>query len=171
MAALAGLLASPGFAQDSKGADSVQSDQRIEKLRTCRGLTDPAARLTCFDSFASELLAAADQGELRIMDREAVQKTKRRLFGFALPDLGIFGDDDDEPEIDMLETTITTVSNTGGSNWVLSTPEGGVWQIRNAPFAFRDPKPGQKVVFKRASLGSYFIRVNGQTGVKGNRIR
>ena len=167
LASVATLSAAPAAAQDGKAANT---DKRIETLRACRVTTDPAARLACFDTVSADLVAAAAKGELRIMDREAVQKTKRRLFGFALPDLGLFGDDDDEPEMDMLETTIASVSNGGGSNWTFTTPEGGTWQIRNAPFSFRDPKKGDKVVFKRAALGAYFIRVNGQTGVKGKRI-
>jgi hypothetical protein len=32
-------------------------------------------------------------------------------------------------------------------------------------------KPGDKVEFKKAALGSYFIRINGAIGVKGRRIR
>jgi len=167
VAALAlGACTAPLHAQDG---NTGSADKRIETLRQCRAIAEPGARLACYDAAGAELVAAADRGELRIMDKEAVQKTKRRLFGFALPDLGLFGDDD-EPEMDMLETTITTVQNLGRSDWAFSTPEGGIWRIDNAPFSFRDPKPGDKVVFKRAALGSYFIRINDRLGVKGRRV-
>lgn len=166
------MCGAPLLAQDKAGDKAGGGAQSIEAFRSCRAITDPAARLACFDTAAGDLVAAVDRGEVRVMDKDAVQKTKRRLFGFALPDLGIFGDgdDDDEPEMDMLETTITSVANRGGSNWTFSTPEGGTWEIRNAPFSFRDPKPGDKVVFKRAALGSYFIRINDRIGVKGRRV-
>lgn len=66
------------------------------------------------------------------MDKDAVQKTKRRLFGFALPDLSLFGDGNNDPELEMLETTISTVARGHGSDWTLTTPEGGVRLISKA---------------------------------------
>ena len=53
-------------------------------------------RLACFDRAAGSLLAARDSGEVRVVDREEVQETRRGLFGFTLPKLGIFGAGDDE---------------------------------------------------------------------------
>jgi hypothetical protein len=159
--------AAPASAQSAR---TEPADKRIETLRQCRAIAEPAARLACFDGAAADLVAAADRGEVRVMDKAAVEKTKRRLFGFAFPDLGLFGDDDDEPEMDMLETTIATVSARGTGTWLFTTPEGGTWEIRNAPLGFRDPRVGDKVVFKRAALGSYFIRINDRIGVKGRRI-
>lgn len=161
------FIAAPATAQD-KGTEG----KHLESLRQCRSLTDAAARLACFDTATGTILAASERGELRVVDKEQMTRTRRRLFGFTLPDIGLFGGDDDkEPPMDMLETTITTVQSLGRSDWAFSTPEGGVWQISNAPFRFDPPKTGDKVVFKRAALGSYFIRINGQTGVKGRRIR
>jgi hypothetical protein len=46
-----------------------------------------------------------------------------------------------------------------------------VWEINNAPARFRPIKAGDTVIFKEASLGFYFIRINGQMGVKGKRIQ
>ena len=72
--------------------------------------------------------------------------------------------------MDLLETTITRVAPYGRSGYLITTEEGSVWQISNPPMRFNPPKSGQAVVFKRAALGSFFIRVNGQLGVKGVRI-
>ncbi|MEO1490397.1 MAG: hypothetical protein AAFR88_13335, partial [Pseudomonadota bacterium] len=35
---------------------------------------------------------------------------------------------------------------------------------------FRAPKVGDSVEFKPATMGTYWIRVNGRKGVRGNRI-
>jgi len=33
------------------------------------------------------------------------------------------------------------------------------------------PRAGQKIVISKGALGSYFLRINGQIGVKGRRIK
>ncbi len=48
--------------------------------------------------------------------------------------------------------------------------EGSVWQIDSAPSRLRMPRPGDEIVLKKASLGSFFIRIAGQIGVKGKRV-
>lgn len=158
------------FAQDS----AAGSADHVEALRACQGVADPAQRLACYDGSVAAMIAAAEAGELRVVNREAVEQTRRRLFGFSLPDLGIFGGSDDggdeEEELDELETTITAVRALRGDAWLFQTAEGATWRINDAPQRLRAPKAGQPVEFKKASMGSYFIRINGQIGVKGRRV-
>jgi hypothetical protein len=33
------------------------------------------------------------------------------------------------------------------------------------------PKAGQKIEIKKGALSSYFLRINGQPGVKGKRVQ
>ena len=88
------LCSATAFAQD-EGSDQ---DAYIANLRACQAITDPTLRLTCYDQAVGEVVTASDEGDVRIVDREDVKKTRRNLFGFSLPDLGIFGGDDDEEE-------------------------------------------------------------------------
>ena len=148
-------LASPALAQDD-------SPGYLDRLATCRSIEEPDARLACYDREVGAVVAASEEGEVRLVDREEVRQTKRKLFGFTIPK-GLFGSDDKE-DMDLLETTLTRVG------YLITTEEGSVWQISNPPMRFNPPKSGQAVVFKRAALGSFFIRVNGQLGVKGVRI-
>lgn len=160
----AGAMAGAQTPDDAK-------NPRVEALRKCQAVAEATQRLACYDLAAAAFFTAADGGELRVVDQETVRKTRRRLFGFALPDLNIFGTGgkDDDPPLDMLETTITSARRIG-PNWIITTPEGGTWEIPNVPSSFRDPRSGDKVVFKRAALGSYFIRIGKQIGIRGRRI-
>lgn len=174
---LVSLLIAPAavFAAPLAADDDKDGSEYLDALRACQSEVDPAARLACYDAAVGRVVAATDEGEVRIVDREDVERTRRRLFGFSLPDLGIFGggDDDDgeDAELDMLESTITSARRSG-DDWVFTIEEGdAVWQISNPPMRLARLRPGDKVVFKKASLGSYFIRVNGQVGVKGRRVR
>jgi hypothetical protein len=152
--------------------EPVSQPREFEELKSCRNIADNAARLDCFDSAVGVVVAAQESGDLRIVDKEVAKQTRRRLFGFALPEIGWFGDGKvgDEAQLDMLETTITSVNQTRRNSWTFQTEEGAVWQISNAPSRLRALEPGQSVIFKKAALNSYFIRIEGQTGVKGTRI-
>ncbi|MEP2235630.1 MAG: hypothetical protein ABJI01_08000 [Alteripontixanthobacter sp.] len=161
---------SGALAQDAESSGEAPGE--FGALKACRDIGDDAARLACFDRAVRMVVEAEASGELRIVDKVAAEKTRRRLFGFSLPDINIFGGgDDDEEELELLQTTITSVRRIRDDAWVFQTEEGAVWQMLNVPSRNRPPKVGQPVEFKKASLGSYFIRVNSQLGVKGRRIR
>lgn len=166
------LMAGVGMSSSAAGQDTVVP--RIDQLKACRAITNDAERLACFDRASGEIIGAAERGEIRIVTKKDVEETRRGLFGFSLPKLGIFGgnDDDDEPEpLDMLESVVTSARQLDPKTYVFQIAEGNAtWQIKEAPSRFIGPRRGDKVVFKRATLGTYFIRVNGQVGVRGRRI-
>lgn len=164
LAISAAAVGTPALSQDAEGA----SNAAIEQLRSCSTITNPDERLACYDREVGAVIAATDEGTLQVVDQQEVEQTKRSLFGFRMPKLRIFGDDDEE--ITTLETVVTQVRSEGRGAWVFTTEEESVWRISETKMGWRPPRPGQTVVFKKASLGTYFIRVNGQIGVKGRRI-
>ena len=160
------IALSPASAQSAPPSDSVLSG-----LEACRAETQPEARLACYDRETASLLAANDAGEVRVMNQEDLRTTRRGLFGFSLPRVGLFGSDDDSRgELAKLESTITGVRAGGRNEWLLTIEEGSVWAVRNPSRRFR-PKVGDTVELERAALGSYWVRVNGQLGEKGRRVR
>ncbi len=163
------LTATPAVAQAEVKIDD--SDQ-LEALRSCKDIAEDAARLACYDSAAGKLTEAVDSGEVQVVDKEDVKEARRGLFGFSLPKIKLFGSDgDDGEQLEKLESTITSVSRTRGG-YVFQIKDGNAtWQIKNAPMRLRTPKAGDTVVFKKASFNTYFIRIDGQIGVKGTRIR
>ena len=125
----------------------------------------------CYDQAVGDVVAATDAGDVQIVKKEEVEQTRRGLFGFSLPKLGIFSGDGEGGDLTELESEITSVRPYGRSGYVLRIKEGSTWRISNAPSRLRPPRIGDTVVFKKASLGSFFIRIAGQTGVKGRRIQ
>lgn len=165
-AGAAGLLALGGTAP----ANAQEADY-IEALKACRAIADAAERLACYDAKVGSMVSASEAGDVRIVDREDVRRTRRQLFGFTVPDLDILeGDEQDKEASELLETTITGARQLNSKVWRFTTEEGAVWEINNAPRRLAPIKAGDSVIFKKASLGFYFIRINGQMGVKGKRI-
>lgn len=171
--ALASLaIAGPSAAQD-KGSDE---SSYVTALRDCQGKTDPTERLACYDTAVAAVVSASSEGEVKVVDREAVRETRRKLFGFTLPDLGIFGgksdrdDPEQEAEFTKLQTTISGVRATG-KTYILITAEGAQWQLDELPARLMKPRIGQSLEIEKGALSSYFLRINGQKGVKGRRVQ
>ncbi|QUL36611.1 hypothetical protein [Erythrobacter sp. JK5] len=169
IAAAAAALIALGVPATGHAQDDVQvpPTDYLDELRGCQALTENAARLACFDRSVAAMVAATETGDVQIVDREDVRQEKRRLFGFTLPKIGLFGDG--EPD-ELLETTITSVRYFSQRKLRFTTEEGAVWEINAAPRRLAPIETGDPVIFKKAALGTYFIRIDGQMGVKGKRV-
>ncbi len=59
----------------------------------------------------------------------------------------------------------------GPREWHIWIEEGNAqWQMKGTSVRTRAPKVGDPVEFKPATMGTYWIRVDGRNGVRGNRI-
>ena len=159
----------------AKADDPASNDGYVDALKVCQSIDGPSDRLACFDQAAANIVSAVDAGDLRLVDREEGRKTRRSLFGFSVPDLGLFGkrdtDGEDKDEIRELETTIASVSGSHGSGYTIRTAEGAVWRINDVPRRLLEPRVGDELLIKDGALSAYFIRINNQGGVKAARVR
>ena len=150
-------------AQEEAPADQLQS------LRDCMTIQSDSERLTCFDQAVKTVISLEDRGEISIVDKEAIAETRRGLFGFSLPKTGVFGASDTEVQ-QVLNSRIVGLRKLRSDHWEIEISEGSVWQATNTPRRFK-PKVGSKVELEQAALSSYWLRVDGQLGVKASRIR
>ncbi len=167
LAVLACVAALPAAAKDK--APPARPAQ-IQELYACRDIADSAARLACFDREVGELSSADTAREITFTDRETAKKARRGLFGFSFPKLGgIFGGDEDE--IKEIETTIRSASIDRSGKYTLVMEDDAVWvQIDTARLP-RQPKAGQKVKIKVATMGSYFATIDGGRSIRLKRDR
>lgn len=143
----------------------------ITQVVACQSVADAMQRLACYDRQVGVMARAQASGDLVSMDRQQVRKTRRSLFGIALPDLGAFGGNEIEGEGSQLETTITAVRQNGDGKWTFDLAEGGRWaQIDSREFVV-DPKRGQPIRIRRAAMGSYLANVNKQVAVRVRRLQ
>jgi len=168
--AAAALAAFPAAAFAQRAEEAPQRPELFEALVRCRALADDSARLQCFDAAAANLQQAAERRELVVVDRQQVRESRRRLFGLALPRLPIFGGgDEEEDEIDSIESQVASASQIEFGRWLVRLEDGSTWvQTDNEILAGR-PRPGQPVRVSRAALGTFMMRVNNQPGVRVRR--
>lgn len=169
---LAGIAA-PAASQDRAG-DQVHP-ATFEALIRCRTVTEPAARLQCFDAAAAALAQATDRRDIVIVDRAQIRESRRRLFGLTLPSLPIFGRNDnshdrDDEEIASLEGSVASATRNDLGQWQVTLQQGGTWIQTDFELLAVAPRRGQPIVIRRGTLGSYMMRVANQPGVRVRRV-
>lgn len=162
------LLASP--AVSAPKVKEGPPPAHVTDVLACRQIADSAGRLACFDRAAATLGDAVAKRDLVVFDRESVRKTKRGLFGFSIPNLGIFGDEDEEVEIKQLEGVIAGVGRNVDGGYVFRLADGSRWTQMDGKMIVLEPRTGDKVMIRKGVLGSYMISVANQPGVKVKRI-
>ncbi len=168
--AAAVLLGGSALAKDKTPAPPPQVWQDMVK---CRQLTDPAARLACFDTQLTRVELATSKGDLVLADRESVRRTKRGLFGFGIPGGGLLGETEgkEAEEISEIDTTIGSARQFGYGLWRITLADGSVWeQVDDAKLVF-DPRGGSKVHIYKGTLGTYRANIDGQRALKMRRVQ
>jgi hypothetical protein len=152
-------------------ATATQRPEVFEAVVRCRTIAGDAERLRCFDAAAAAMQQAAERHDLVVVDRQQVRATRRTLFGIELPRLPFFGggDEDKQDEISQIDGVIDGAYQDGSGRWIFRLKDGGTWaQVDDNVIALR-PRAGDKVLVKRAALGSYMLRVGNQPGVRVKR--
>jgi len=166
--ALAGMIAASPVAAQTQPLASAPAPKIFTDVVQCRAITDPAARLACFDRSVGALAAAQQSKDLYVADKDAVREARRGLFGFNLPKMRIFADDDMEKDVDAIESTIAAF-NESQKGYVFTLKDGARWRQTDGLYMDR-PKLGAAIRIKRAALGSYFGSISGRPGFRIERV-
>jgi hypothetical protein len=165
------VLLSAGSVANAKSADVVNAapPQSFSKLTGCKAIVDSAARLACYDKAVTELEQAVASKQVYVADKEEIKKTRKGLFGFNLPKLGLFGGDDNSDESDHIEAIIAKATQLGRNGpWTITLEDGAKW-VQTQGDIFPPPAPGQPIKIRKGTMGSYIANVNGQRGVQVER--
>ena len=142
---------------------------QFDALTACRGIAAPQERLACYDAAVAALDTAVKDRQVVVVDREHIRKTKRTLFGLPLPDIKLFGAGDED--LESVDGIIRSAWEVQDGNWRFALQDGAVWeQIDQKPLAL-EPRSGWPVEIKRATLGSYFMRVRNMPGIRVRRLQ
>lgn len=169
--ALAAPVALCAGAAVAKDKTPPPQPQAYKDLVQCKGIADPAARLACYDTQVGKLEQAAASGDVVLADRASMRETKKGLFGFKLPTLGIFGGgSDDKDEVNTLEGAVAQAKKFGYGSWRITLADGSVWEQTDDEKLIFDPVKGNKVKVYKGALGTYRMNVDGQRAIKVRRV-
>lgn len=169
--AAASLIAWTGLAsaQAPRPADRAAG---LKALTDCRAIGEAGARLACFDGAVARLDEAEKAGEVVVLDRSQVRTAKREAFGLRLPSFDLFDRTDTQrlEEVDNLESTIASAGQDGYGRWTVTLANGQTWKQTDSNRLNR-ARRGDAVTLRRGALGSFFMRVGRQPGVRAERLR
>lgn len=169
-AACLAIGAAPAEARDRKH-EAAAPPSAYTQLVECRALTKDAERLACYDARVAKLQQAQENKEIVVVDKAEVNEAKRGLFGFTLPQIKLFGGGAGDEDVNELATTITGVKSYDYGRWRFVLENGSVWdQIDSEPLPI-DPHAGDKIVIKRAALGSFKAKVGNQPPIRVRRVQ
>jgi hypothetical protein len=165
-AALAVAVASGASAQ---GRELPHLTPKIfTDVTDCRKIADASERLACFDRTVATLETAQRAKDVYIADKATMAETRRGLFGFNLPRVRIFGDNDLGEDVKSIEAKIRSVSP-GQKGYVFILEDGAKWAQTDGAYMDR-PKAGSTIRIRRAALGSYMASIEGRVGFRIERL-
>jgi hypothetical protein len=154
-------------AADAKRPPQTGTPTQVQRLMDCRGITAADQRLACYDREAAAINQAIASNDLVMIDKEKARAAGRSLFGFSIPNFGgLFGSGG---EISQIDGTIKSTGRNQDGGWVITLEDGSVW-TQTDDWPGLDARAGKKVVVKRGVLGSFWLSIPGQNGIKVKRI-
>ena len=166
------LLCAVTFASAAWGEKAHSRPELFSRLLDCRAITENAQRLACYDQSVGAVEEAEKKKDLVVVDRKEIRETKKSLFGFTLPKIGLFtgNKEDDKDEVQEIDSTVESARMVKGGDWSLRLAnDAGTWETTSDLVG--PPSPGDKVHIAKASLGSYLGRVGISRGVRFRRIQ
>ena len=152
---------------DARKPTETGTPAQVQRLMACRAITGAEQRLACYDRETAAINQAIASKDLVVVDKEKARAAGRSLFGFSIPDFGgLLGGGS---EISQIDGTVKSTGRNADGGWVITLQDGSVWS-QTDDWPGLDPRPGKKVVVKRGVMGSFWLSIPGQNGIKVKRI-
>ncbi|WP_332767178.1 hypothetical protein [Phenylobacterium sp.] len=165
--AVLGLAATPAAAQPKPEGRAAQ----FQSLLDCKAKADGAERLACYDAAVGALAGAEQKGDIVVVDREQAKSVRRQAFGFNMPSLAMFERTEKPEEVDSLASIADRAYRGGDGKWIFELEGGAVWAQTDNETLGRQPGKGSKVEIRKAAMGSYFLKSDGQRAVRARRVK
>lgn len=142
----------------------------VDAVIRCRALPGDKERLRCFDAAVRAFDGAIAARSVVVVDSAKIEQDRRARFGerrraAELPTL----QDQAGNKLESLTSTISQVARSGDGGWIFTLADGSRWQQTDGQGFAVAPRTGDKVVVKRAALGTYKLGVGRQPAVRVRR--
>lgn len=161
-------------AQPSPAADRAAKRERAATLRAvvdCRSIEAEKERLACYDRSVAALDVAEREKRVVVLDERQVVETRRSMFGFATvsnPLLDGEGEDD-RTKVSEITVAVDHASRDRFGKLVMTMEDGAVWHQTDDIDLVRQPKKGSVALIRRATLGNYRMKLDGQVAIRVRR--
>lgn len=143
----------------------------VQGVLDCRGIEDGVRRLACYDKAVAAMDQAEASGDLVTVDREQRQAARRQAFGFVLPSLAFLDRGEKAEEVDTMTAKVRSASQDPFGKWTIQLDDGAVWRQIDDNALDRPPHAGSTAEIRRAALGSFRMKLDGQFPIRVRRDR
>jgi len=141
----------------------------VQAVIDCKAIAEDNQRLTCFDKAVAAMTQAEASGDLVTIDRAQRRAVRHQAFGLTLPSLAIFDRGEKPDEINRITAKVKSAFQSGGGKWVIELEDGAVWRQIDNNDLYNSPHAGSTVDIRRAMLGSFFMKLDGQQAIRVHR--
>jgi hypothetical protein len=141
----------------------------IQNLLDCRKIAEAADRLACFDKASAAMEQAETSGDLVSLDRAQRRAARRQAFGLPLPSLSFLDRGERPEEADRIIAKVASAEQNPYGRWTIKLDDGAVWRQIDDNTVDRPPHPGSTAEIRRASLGSFTMKLDGQFPIRVHR--
>lgn len=166
-----GLSAMPASAQADRGAV-------VDILVECAKIDDPTARLACYDNNMTRVGAtprATVPGQVRGVVGGGAPIETQGPQGFGYEDVRASDPARFQPRAGQLQEIhprVRSISPREPGIYLVTLEDGAQWLFAESVSSqFRLPRRGDEIEIERGALGSFLMRVDGQSPVPVRRIR
>lgn len=145
------------------------SSPLLQALGTCRDLAD-TERLRCYDAAVAKIDAAVARKTVVVIDRSELAQSRRQDFGKLRPDRGLPGLSEDEADVSRIEGVVKAASLTRAGVWSILLVDGSVWRQTDDVQLGREPTSGDKVIVRKAALGSFKMKIGIMPAIRVRRL-
>jgi len=142
----------------------------VQSVLDCQKIEDGGQRLACFDAAVAAMAKAETTGDLVTVDRQQRRAARHQAFGLVLPSLAFLDRGEKPEEVDRITAKVASASrNPQTGNWTVKLDDGALWRQTDGAEILRPPHPGSSVEIRKAILGSFTMKVDGQFAVRVHR--
>src|SRR6478735_1781012 len=139
-----------GFSALAVAKDRV-SDVALEPLAACHAITDPTARLGCYDSAYERLQQSVGDRKIVAVDKTVPTATVAKA---AEPDGRPAPRDDDR----FINSTVTSAISYGNDEWGVRLADGSRWRTTQ-PGLGKLPQTGAEVRIRPGAIGGFIMQI------------
>lgn len=140
----------------------------LESLFNCQTITDPIAQNSCFLSETSKLKSSLLNGDLIVVDQALAEQQSIQNFGRHRDDSLASSLDIEAP--DQIFSALASSESSVDGKYRFNLEDGSSWLQTDSDIIRLKPRNGTEATVKRASMGSYFLRLGNGRDIRVRRI-
>ncbi len=164
------LIAMPMIAGPALGAAAGPGRAAaVQTVLDCQKIDDGPQRLACLDAAVAAMARAESAGDLVTVDRAQRRAARHRAFGLPLPSLAFLDRGEKPEEVSRITARVVGASFNPVGKLIVKLDDGAVWRQIDDNAVEQSPHPGSTAEIRRAALGSYTMKLDGQFAIRVHR--